>query len=471
MSSAHICAHGKCFDVNVDVSSVIDRSEALIATGRHDRAIAVVTEALAKAPESAILHGVHSRVLSAAGLWPAALHAARRGIELEPHEPLSWCWLAHSFAGCNDLPAAESAARNSVDLSGGEWAEGLHILACSLLDQGGAERLLEAERIMLKVIELSPQDANYRYSRARVAAELGKHDDAGIHVQAGLAIDPLHTDLLLMHAGGAVRPSTERIRSLVGLLHLDPHKSEAQANLAAEYWRVNERVQMSWWILCVFDSILMMFIPQAPYAVFVMITWLALIPLLWINRPTRRALPKGYARRMRRRYPAAAWAARIAIAAGVSTPVVTIAFYGENGEAFMNVVVSALLLVAATSYAAFRWLASRACEFLSLEESATEVVSATMVLLVFGAVLAWRGGVGPQPAAVGIFLMTSSLGCVWWWAQATFAVQKSRFLKQSTPGPGPVAAITAVFLLLLLLIVVGTVVALAHGFVLIPLGS
>ncbi|MBT2531171.1 hypothetical protein J7E83_03330 [Arthrobacter sp. ISL-48] len=483
-SSALTCVPVNCCDVNVDVSWVIERSEALIATGRHEHATAVVMEALARDPESALLHGQHSRVLSAAGLWPEALDASRRSVELAPHEPLSWYWLAASLAGSKDLPGAESAARKVVDLSSGEWAEGLQLLAASLVDQGGEERLLEAERLILKTMELSPQDADYLCMASGIARALGKHDDAGIYIRAGLAIDPLHTDLLLMHAQSTVRPFAGRIRTLVELLHLDPHKSEAHENLAAEYWRIRERVQRSWWILCVFDSFLLMWVPQAAYVVIVTIAWLALILLPWINRDARRALPQGYARRMKRRYPAAAWTGRIAIGASVSTPFLLFALYGDHGQILGNVLVSAVLVLAAVAYGAFRWLGIEARRNSSegsglrpqglevpLGDAAQEMTATTIFVLAFGGLLGCLGLGGPQPAAAGIFLLTASAGCVWWWIAMHFAFPVRKLLEPPSVQWGLFALIGISSALLLAFIVAGISFVVGHDFALIPLSA
>lgn len=467
--------------MNEEVSSVIDGTEALLATGRYDRAAAMVLQGLTQMPESGILHSQHSRVLAAAEKWSAALDAARRAVELDPHEPLCWYRLAVSFAGNDDLPAAESAARNGLDLAGSEWAEGFHLLACSLLDQGGTERLLEAERLMLKCIELSPLDANYRCTFACIAAARGDDHEAGLRVVTGLAIDPLHADLLLMHAENAVRPSGGRVRTLVELLHLDPLNAAGHANLAAEYWRTRRQVQMAWWLLCVFDSFLMMWVPQGPYPILVAFTWLALIPVRWANGGARRALPKGYARRMSRRYPAAAWAGRITICASVSTPFLTIGLYGDHGEVIGNVVVSAVLVLAAVAYGTFRWLLVDARRHspegsgrrlqgveVPLSEDATEVIAATAAVLALGGLLGWLGLGGPQPAAVGIFLLTGSAGCVWWWIAMHFAYPVRRLLEPPNVQRGLFLFICISSALLLAMIAAGISLAIGHDFALIP---
>lgn len=484
MTWASTYALERCFEVDLDVDSVVNRSEALIITGRHDRALAMLGDALAQVPESGHLLSQHSRALAAAGQAHAALAAARRAVEVEPGEPGFWHRLSVSSAGCDDLPGAESAARHGLEIAGGEWAEGLNLVACTLFDQGGDARLLEAERLMRKATELSPEDADYRFMSANVAAARGNGHEANRQLSAGLALDPHHLGLLMMRGKDSSRASDGRIRSLLQVLQLDPRKSEARNALEREFFRIRVRRQTIWWLLSVFDAFLLMWQSQVSVLCLSVLAWVVLIPIALVNSGTRKTLPKKYSRRMARKYPAATWAGRAAITAVACTPFATIVLYDDHGTILGNLVVSALLVISALAYAVYRYLVIRARQSslgisgnashsLSdlLSESSSETGSASLLVIVGGCVLARLGFGGPQPAASGILLLTSSIGCAWWWLPWNVVNPPLALLKETKVPWGPFWFVSVVALLLLGMMVAGAFIVASQRFVLIPIQS
>lgn len=481
MTSASIYAPEKCFDVEIDVDQVVNRSEALIVTGRHDRALSMLGDALARVPESGHLLGQYSRALAAAGQAPAALKAARRAVEVGPGEPLFWHRLSVSLAGCDDLPGAESAARHGLEIAGGDWAAGLNLVACTLVDQGGEARLLEAERLMQKAVELSPEDADYRYLLANISTARGNAHESNRQLSAGLALDPHHLRLLMMRGTDPSREPDGRIRSLLQVLQLDPREAEAQDALEREFFRIRVCRQMFWWLLGVFEAFLMMWNPQVSVPILSVFAWSVLIPVAWVNRATRKSLPKKYSRRMARKYPAATWAGRVAIMAVACTPFVTFALYDDHGTVLGNLVVSTLLVTSALAYAAYRHLVIRARQkslgiignhpsVVSdlLGDYSIEVGSTSLFVIVGGSVLAWHGFGGPQPAASGILLLASSIGCAWWWLPWSIHHPPLKLLKENKIPWGPFWFVSSVPLLLLVMIVAGVFVLASESFVLIP---
>lgn len=462
-----------------DADAVVNRSEAFLATGRHDRAQAAVAEALAAAPDNPLLHSQHSRVLAAAGKWPEALAAALRCIELDPHSPFAWYRLAVAKSGSADLEAAESAIRHGLDLAAEEWGDGLYLLACVLSDRGGKARLSEAEETILKAIESSPENAEFHYIAACIAQQLEDPRTATARVRAGLAVDPLHTDLQLLHASDSMREPQNRVRSLVSLLQLDPFKVEGHETLGREFWRHHVRVQTVWWLIAVLASALMMWVPQAPMSLFLVVSWGAVIPVQLSGLQVRRSFPNGYRRKMMRRYPAVFWMSWLAVASIVTIPVVVVALYGDHGSVLGSAASYALLLISSASYAVSRLLVLKAQMQIPtlaglqprsllavLGQDAKTMPATTVCAIAASAALAWSGLSGPHPAATGIFLLSASFGCAWWWTALLFAF--SRELPRTFRPPSPQEfwlLVAAVPFIVLAMIVSGVVILMSHHIV------
>ena len=341
------------------VETVVDRSEAFLLTGRNERAVTVLTEALSSTPDNADLYGQLSRVFASSKNWKAALDCAQRAVDLEPEEPWWWLRLSAALAGTDDLHSAESAMRWGVSIAGGEWAPGLYMLGCVLFDQAEPEKLAEAEQVFLRLVELSPENADFRYMLANAFAAREKGVEADQQVEAGLAIDPFHTNLLLMRATNPARPADGRVKSLLGVLHINPNESRARASLESEYFRIRVRRYTAWWLLAVADAALLLWVPQVFYVLLVPFLWISLFFVALVNRDARKAMPKGFARRMDRKYGAATWAGRVLVAAGLSVPLVVFALYGDHGSVTANIVVSLLLVFSAVAYSVYRWLVLR----------------------------------------------------------------------------------------------------------------
>ncbi|GAB2736198.1 tetratricopeptide repeat protein [Arthrobacter bambusae] len=460
------------------VGMVIDRSEAFLLTGRHDRALAVLSDALASEPDSAALHGQLSRVFALSKDWKAALDSAQRAVDLEPDEPWWWLRLSAGFAGVEDLRTAESAMRRGLTLAGGEWAPGLYMLGCTLYDQAEPQHLAEAEQLFRKVVELSPGNANFRYMLASTFTVRGKRVDAEQQIKAGLAIDPFHTKLLLMRATNPSRPAGGRVKSLVGVLRLNPHEARARTRLESEYFQIRVRRHMWWWLMAVADAALLLWIPQAVYVLCVLVLWTSLFIVTYINRDARKAMPRGFARRMDRKYAAATWTGWFSIAVSVSGPFVVFALYGDHGTVAGNIAASTLLVVSSAAYAAYRWLVIRIRhkslsperdpnDLRNLLAQAEGTRAATFVLFIALA-LTRLGFHAAQPAATGVLLLTASLGYVWWWIAWNSVMPPHKLARETNSGTRRAWHSAALSLLVLGMIVAGIVILASNDFVLVP---
>lgn len=460
------------------VDTVIDRSEAFVLTGRHERALELLRDALASEPDNADLHGQLSRVFATSKNWTAALDSAQRAVDLEPDEPWWWLRLSAALAGNNQLPNAESAIRWGLSLAGGEWLPGMYMLGCILFDQAEPEALAEAEQLFLKAVELSPDNADFRYMLANAFAAREKGRDAEQQVEAGLAIDPFHTNLLLMRATNPQQPADGRVKSLLGLLHLNPNESRARASLESEYFRIRVRRHMVWWLMAVADAALLMWVQQSVYVICVLALWICLPFVALSTSDTRKALPKGFARRMDRRYAAATWTGRASIVLTASVPFVVFALYGEHGSVAGNVAASALLVASSIAYSVYRWLVVRARykavsperdpnDLRNLLAEAEGTNAASYVLFIVFA-LVRMGFRGSQPAAGGVVLLAAGLGSLWWWIAWNLVMPPHKLAHAVNGGTRRAWWSAAMSLLVLGMIVAGIVIVASHQFGLIP---
>lgn len=457
---------------------VIDRSEAFLMSGRHERALAVLSDALATEPDNAELHGQISRVFASSEDWQRALDSAQRAVDLEPGEPWWWLRLSSGLVGTNDLLNAESAIRWGLTIAGGEWTPGLYMLGCILFDEAKPAQLDEAEQLFRKVVELLPENADFRYMLANTLIARHKGFDAEQQIDAGLAIDPFHTNLLLMRATNPSKPADGRVKSLLGVLHLNPNEARARASLESEYFRIRVRRHMAWWLMAVADATLLLWIPQAVYVLCVPALWIGLLLVAYINIDARKALPKGFVRRMDRKYAAATWIGWFSIAASVSIPFVVFALYGDHGTVAGNVAASALLVISSVAYSLYRWLVIRArhtaispgrspndLRNLLAEEQGTG--AATFVLFIaFG--LARLGFHGAQPAATGVVLLTASLGSAWWWIALNTVMPPHKLARTGDGGTRKAWRSAALSLLVLGMVSAGIIIIATHDFALVP---
>lgn len=462
----------------VGVEMVIDRSEAFLLTGRHERALAVLSDALASEPDNADLHGQLSRIFALSKDWKAALDYAQRAVDLEPDEPLWWLRLSAAFAGVSDLRNAESAIRWGLTIAGGEWAPGLYMLGCILYDQAEPEQLAEAEQVFRKAVELSPENADFRHMLANTFAAREKGLEAEQQIDAGLAIDPFHTNLLLIRATNPSRPADGRVKSLLGVLHINPNEAQARASLESEYFRIRVRRQRVWWLMAVADAAMLLWIPQAVYVLFVPALWISLFFVAYINIDARKALPKGFARRMDRKYAAATWTGWFSIAVSVSVPFMVFALYGDHGTVAGNIAASTLLVVSSGAYSVYRWLVIRARhkslsperdpnDLRNLLAEAEGTCAAIYVLFIaFG--LTRLGFHGAQPAATGVLLLTASLGSVWWWIAWNSVMPPHKLARAVNGGTRKAWQSAALSLVVLGMMVAGIVIVATHDFLLVP---
>jgi tetratricopeptide (TPR) repeat protein len=460
------------------VEMVVDRSEAFLLTGRHERALAVLSDALASEPDNADLHGQLSRVFASSEDWKGALDSAQRAVDLEPDQPWWWLRLSSAFAGNNNLRNAESTIRYGLTIAGGEWAPGLYQLGCVLYDQAEPEQLDQAEQVFLQVVELSPENADVRYMLASTFAVREKGLDAEQQIEAGLAIDPFHTNLLLMRATNPSKPADGRVKALLGVLHLNPNEARARTSLESEYFRIRVRRHKVWWVMAVADAALLLWIPQAVYVLFVPALWISLFIVAYIDVDAKKSLPKGFARRMDRKYAAATWTGWFSIAVSASIPFVVFTLYGDHGTVAGNIAASILLVVSSVTYSVYRWLVIRARhKSLSLKRDPNDLKNllaeaqgtgaATYVLFIAIGLTA-LGLHGAQPAATGVLLLTASLGSVWWWIAWNSVMPPHKLARADNGGTRMAWQSAALSLLFLALIVAGFVIVATQDFVLLP---
>lgn len=169
-----------------------------------------------------VLAGVHM----AAGRKDEAIAVARRGVELDPHQPAAYMLLAT----CLPYASTSDAAKQ------------------------------EAYRAVERALELAPDDADRLFEAAQVAEEFGDRRAAQGFATAGLAADPTHVGLQVMSALDA--PLTgDRAAALTGILVANPTHREARHALAGVVFATIARLAGGVWIYALGVMLLSAWIP------------------------------------------------------------------------------------------------------------------------------------------------------------------------------------------------------------------
>lgn len=229
------------------------------------------------------------------------------------------------------------------------------LLLLALLHTSGPHKDKDRARAALvEAVALEPNDANVHCSAAETYQRLGDPEAARRHVTAGLAIDPLHVDLLRMQAraefAGFDGGREAAVATLRGLLANAPTDTEARRLLAEVHWRALLRLAAWVWAFAGCFAAVAMWAPPIVLRVLSPMMFVAL-PLAWygVFRKLRKQLPSGYlrARVMRPR-------AMVALAAvAVSAVLVDLGAIAMRSEFVALVRLGGIVLVLGVLGAAF----------------------------------------------------------------------------------------------------------------------
>jgi Tfp pilus assembly protein PilF len=121
---------------------------------------------------------------------------ARTSIELSPQAPDGWEWLGNHFVEIGDLPNAARCYSEAVTLAP-ELYRPRHNLAATLFHLGRPDEALAQERIVESQHGVTPDVA---LIAATACVEIGRWDEAGRWLLAGLDLDPENAQLRAVQA-------------------------------------------------------------------------------------------------------------------------------------------------------------------------------------------------------------------------------------------------------------------------------
>ncbi|MFE6920530.1 tetratricopeptide repeat protein [Nocardia sp. NPDC057663] len=240
----------------------------------YDDTVRFAGQALLAHPDSARAHELVALAAAMRDEWDRALEHGATAVRLRPHHAgtlLMLAWL-HTNGPRKDPDRARAA--------------------------------------VVEAVALAPNDADVHSSAAETYQRLIDTDGVRRHIAAGLAIDPLHVDLLRMQAraefevGGIEGGRKAAIATLRGLLANSPTDTKARRLLAEMYWRALMRLAAWVWAFAGCYAAVAMWAPQLVLRVLSsIIFWTLLLAWVGVFRKLRKQLPPGYLRARTARRP------------------------------------------------------------------------------------------------------------------------------------------------------------------------
>ncbi|WP_446223241.1 tetratricopeptide repeat protein [Nocardia sp. IBHARD005] len=231
----------------------------------YDDAVRLAGQALFADPDSDRAHVLVAMAYSMRAEWDLALEHGYTAARLRPHDAAT-------------------------------------LLLLALLHTSGPRKDKDRARAALvEAVAREPNDADVHCSAAETYQRLGDPEAARHHVTAGLAIDPLHVDLLRMQArvefAGFDGGRNAAVATLRGLLANAPTDTRARRLLAEVHWRALLRLAAWVWAFAGCFAAVAMWAPPIVLRVLSPMMFAAL-PLAWygVFRKLRRRLPPGYLR-------------------------------------------------------------------------------------------------------------------------------------------------------------------------------
>ncbi len=205
------------------VSAVAQRS-----LGDLPAALNTLRALAATQPRSAATHFEYGQTLSEAGQYPEAIAAYRRALALKPDLPDVWRSLGDALIGAGDAAAADAAYANHIRAS--TRNPQLLEAASALVDN----RVPEAEQLLRAYLKGHPTDVAALRMLAEAGARLGHYGDAEKLLVRCLELAPSfnearHNYAIVLHR---LNKPTEALEQVDQLLKTDPNNG-AYRNLKA----------------------------------------------------------------------------------------------------------------------------------------------------------------------------------------------------------------------------------------------
>ncbi|MBL1078768.1 hypothetical protein JK358_30630 [Nocardia sp. 2] len=285
-----------------DTSQVLEKARVASDLGRLDEAREIVGKALADAPHDPGLLEEMADIAYRLDRVDEALRMAGLAIAADPDRVEAHLTAALAFEAAARDEEAVRHVRVAVSLEPENPAALLTLAGVlSRVRRTELAERAEARTAVVRAMQVAPT-ANTHAAAAALELEFGDRAAAEKHVAAGLELNSLHTDLLLLKARLEVW-SGGPISVLRGLLASRPGHLPARQTFAATTWR--SMLGAAGWVWAALAAIALaaVWIPAGG------LTWavsvvLAAVPVAWarIFQGLKEQLPEGYLlRRLRSR--------------------------------------------------------------------------------------------------------------------------------------------------------------------------
>ncbi|MFD4443301.1 tetratricopeptide repeat protein [Nocardia sp. NPDC058519] len=281
------------------VQVALERARVAQEIGRIEEARRILGTALLEAPDDPRVLVALADIAYDLDEYDDALCFAGQALLADPDSDRAHVLVAMAYSMREEWDLALEHGYTAARLRPHDAAT---LLLLALLHTSGPRKDKDRARAALvEAVALEPNDANVHCSAAETYQRLGDPEAGRHHVTAGLAIDPLHVDLLRMQAraefAGFDGGRNAAVATLRGLLANAPTDTRARRLLAEVHWRALLRLAAWVWVFAGCYAAVAMWAPPIVLRVLSPMMFAAL-PLAWygVFRKLRRQLPPGYLR-------------------------------------------------------------------------------------------------------------------------------------------------------------------------------
>ncbi|WP_410869733.1 tetratricopeptide repeat protein [Nocardia sp. A7] len=281
------------------VQAALERARVAKEVGRLEEARRILGTALVDAPDDPRLLVALADIAYGLDEYDDTLRFAGQALLADPDSDGAHVLVAMAYAMRDEWEPALEHGYTAARLRPGEAAT---LLLLAWLHTSGPRKDKDRARTALaEAVTLEPNDAGVHCSAAETYQRLGDGEAVRRHVTAGLAIDPLHVDLLRMQAraefAGFDGGRDAAVATLRGLLANAPTDIAARRLLAEVHWRALLRLAAWVWAFAGCFAAVAMWVSPIVLRVLSPMMFVAL-PLAWygVFRKLRSQLPPGYMR-------------------------------------------------------------------------------------------------------------------------------------------------------------------------------
>ncbi|MEV5838130.1 tetratricopeptide repeat protein [Nocardia sp. NPDC052112] len=300
--------------------SALGRAEVAVELGRLDEARRIIGEALVAHPDDPVLLERMADIAYRLDQTDDALRYANAAIAADPARIDAYLTAALAYDAYAMRAEAQRHARMATRLAPDNVAA-LLVLARLIANSATSDKpRAEARDALERATQLAPAHVGTHAHAAETYRRMHDSDAARRHVEAGLAEDPVHAELLQTRARldfENVATRDKAVATLRGLLGSNPGNAGARRLLAEIMWRALIRLAAWVWFFAAAVVALSMWIPPVGMRVLTPALFVGVLGAWFgVFRKLSRQLPRGYMRKRLLRRPEALLALVIGLLSG-----------------------------------------------------------------------------------------------------------------------------------------------------------